>query len=73
MSNWIDQTFSKIETLLIQLNQKGHVTFYHRMYNTIYFEYKVDNLVNGVITGSTGIGEVNKLINKLENLNNEIN
>lgn len=71
--NWIDQTFSKIEKLLISLNQKGHVTFYHRMYYEIYFEYKVDNLVNGVITGSTGIGEVNKLINKLENLNNEIN
>lgn len=70
---WIDQTFSKIESLLIQLNQKGHVTFYNRMYNTIYFEYKVDNIVNGVITGSTGIGEVSKLINKLENLNNEIN
>lgn len=71
MSNWIEQTFSKIETLLISLRQKGHVAFYHRMYNEIYFEYKVDNLVNGVITGSTGIGEVSKLISKLEKLNNE--
>lgn len=69
--NWIDQTFSKIETLLMQLRQKGYVTPYHRKYDTIYFEYKVDNLLNGVITGSTGIGEVSKLINKLEKLNNE--
>ena len=69
--NWIDQTFSKIESLLIQLRQKGHVTFYHRMYNEIFFEYKVDNLLNGVITGSTPVSEVSKLINKLENLNNE--
>ena len=68
---WIDQTFSKIESLLIQLNQKGHVTFYHRMYNSIYFEYKVDDLVNGVITGSTPVSEVEKLISKLEKLNNE--
>ena len=73
MSNWIDQTFSKIETLLIQLNQKGHVTFYHRMYNTIYFEYKVDNICNGVITCSTPVSKVDKLIIKLENLNNEVN
>jgi len=70
---WIEQTFSKIETLLIQLRQKGHVTFYHRMYNETYFEYKVDNLINGVITGSTPVSEVDKLINKLEKLNNEIN
>lgn len=69
--NWIDQTFSKIESLLISLNQKGHVTFYHRMYNTIYFEYKVDDLVNGVITGNTAVSEVDKLISKLEKLNNE--
>lgn len=71
MSNWIDQTFSKIESLLIQLRQKGYVTPYHRMYGEIYFEYKVDNLVNGVITGNTAVSEVEKLINKLENLNNE--
>lgn len=69
MSNWIEQTFSKIETLLIQLRQKGHVTPYHRMYNEIYFEYKVDNIVNGVITGNTAVSEVDKLINKLEQLN----
>lgn len=71
--NWIEQTFSKIETLLIELRNKGHVAFYQRMYNEIYFEYKVDDLVNGVITGSTGLGEVSKLINKLDKLNNEIN
>lgn len=66
---WIDQTFSKIETLLNILRQKGHITPYHRMYNEIYFEYKVDNIINGVITGNTSIREVDKLISKLEQLN----
>lgn len=69
MTSWIDQTFSKIENLLISLRQKGYVAFYHRMYDTIYFEYKVDNICNGVITGSTPVSKVDKLINKLEQLN----
>ncbi len=67
--SWIEQTFSKIETLLTSLRQKGYITPYHRMYNETYFEYKVDNIINGVITGNTGIREVDKLINKLEELN----
>ena len=67
--SWINQTFSKIETLLIQLRKKGHITPYHRMYNEIYFEYKVDGVCNGIITGNTSIREVDKLINKLEELN----
>lgn len=66
---WIEQTFCKIESLLISLRQKGHITPYHRLYKEIYFEYKVDNIMNGVITGSTPVSEVEKLINKLEQLN----
>ena len=68
--SWIEQTFSKIETLLISLRQKGHITPYNRMYNETYFEYKVDNICNGIITGDTKVSKVDKLIKDLEKLNN---
>jgi hypothetical protein len=39
------------------------------LYGECYFEYKIDNICNGIITGSTSLSEVDKLINKLEQLN----
>lgn len=66
---WIEQTFDRLETILITLNDGEYSTFYHRMYNEIYFEYKVNGVCNGIITGNTSIREVDKLISKLEQLN----
>ena len=64
-----DKLFDTIVNLLFELSEKGFVTFGHRLYCECYFEYKIDNICNGIITGSTPLSEVNKLINKFEQLN----
>lgn len=67
--SWIEQTFDRLETILITINAGEYSAFYHRMQSEIYFEYKVVGVCNGVITGNTPVSEVDKLINKLEQLN----
>lgn len=64
-----DKLFDIIVNLLFELSEKGFVTSGHRLYGECYFEYKIDNICNGIITGSTSLSEVDKLINKLEQLN----
>jgi len=61
--------FNHINSLLVELTNKGYKTFSHQLYNEIYFEYKVEDKINGIITGGTSIARVEQLIKDLEELN----
>jgi hypothetical protein len=63
------KTFQYINKLLTELTKKGYKTFSHQLYNKIYFEYRIDGKMNGIITGNSSISRVEQLIKDLEELN----